>query len=662
MASIPTAGQLRKILSDAKSPFQIDNRLQDGDQIVHHATGADLTKMVKVEDVARTDITPYLQAITANPFLRQRRIERGFLKAENLPNILQNIKAPIRRTVGPDTAASAEGSPRQATLERVVATPVAATVAPAPAPAGSGVAASVDWRNRFGWPWLTKIKDQDPCGSCWCFSATGVVEAMTRIEHGVWALRSEGDVHDGMGYTCAQGGWPSVALDWIKAHGAADAGCWAYQTHDLPYKPTPDRDGRTVRLDSYVSLNNNADQKAWLDAVGPLSACFTCYWDFQAYGPNSGTYICNEASGVDGGHCIVIVGYDDERQAWLVRNSWGTGWGMEGYCWFGYGQAGIDSGVKYGVPGASTNPDPWTKRRVHAGGLYESGNGPIHRNFEFWAVAPGSAIRHYWRDGGTLDWHVAETFANDCGGSPAATGTTYNRNFELIYRTTNARLHHRYYDQAGKAWHDGPTFGPPNVEGIPAFLQGDYGAPGNFEVVVRVADGSLVHWWRDEVNFNWQQSAKFGSNIAHSAPAMIQRFDRGLELIAVNNDGTMQRWLRDDAHHAGWQAFEKFGSNVQSAPVMLEGMFGAPDEVTPGNYELCVAVNGTAQHWWRNNVDGAGTWSMSATFGENVAGVVGMIEGSFGFDLEVILLLKDGKLQHYWRNGSWNAGPVIGTI
>ena len=41
--------------------------------------------------------------------------------------------------------------------------------------------------------------------------------------------------------------------------------------------------------------------------------------------------------------------------------------------------------------------------------------------------------------------------------------------------------------------------------------------------------------------------------------------------------------------------------------------------------------------------------------------VLGLIEGSFGFDLEVIALLNDGKIQHFWRSNQWYAGPVFGT-
>ena len=189
----------------------------------------------------------------------------------------------------------------------------------------------------------------------------------------------------------------------------------------------------------------------------------TVYDDFFGYGPNSGVYT-QVSKTVAGGHCIVIVGYDDSKQAWLVRNSWGTGWGMAGYCWFGYGQCNMDNYTKYGVPSTDTNPDPWTKRRAHNGNLYESGDGSLARNFEVWTVAPGNAIRHYWRDGASLEWALAETLANECAESPAVTGTTYDRNFEYVYSTTANRLHHRYFDQSTGKWGDGGVFGPTNAD------------------------------------------------------------------------------------------------------------------------------------------------------------------------------------------------------
>jgi C1A family cysteine protease len=633
---VTTAAELRATLVQSNANWTIDHRLNDIDVIKTHPTGGDLTKAQKITDVARIDIAPFLAAPTNNPFLLNLRLDRGFIKQSIVPAELVSrarAMASLARTAAPTPAT----------------TPVA------------GVATAVDWRNRFGWPWLTNIKDQDPCESCWCFSAVGVVEAMTRIEHAVWSLRSEGDVHDGMGTKCATTGWPTNALDWIKANGAADPGCWPYETSDQPYQPTPDRSGRTVRLDNWVTLNNVQDQKQWIDNIGPISACFTVFDDFFAYGPNSGVYK-QASTSVAGGHCIVIVGYDDAKGAWLIRNSWGTSWGMEGYCWFGYGQCGIDSNAKYAVPDNCTNPDPWTKRRVHNGSLYESGDGALHRNFEVWTVAPENTIRHYWRDGSTLAWAQAETEGNDCHASPVVTGTTFNRNFEYIYWTTGNRLHHRFFDQVTGKWLDGGVFGPTNVAGVPGFIQSDYSAPGNFEVVVRLANGTLQHWWRQgAAPFAWAPSATFGTNVAHSGATLVQRRDRGLDVVCVNNNGSMQRYWRDDPNGAVWKAAETFAAGVNTPPVMIEGQFAASDETKQGNYELCVAVNGAIQHWWRDN-EGTGNWAQSATFGTNVAQVLGLIESSFGFDLEVIALLNSGFVQHFWRQADgWHLGPVFGS-
>ena len=604
-----------------------------------YSLGGDLTKVPKITDVPRLDLAVELSKETSNPFLRQLRVTAGMLK----PLAAERVLA-----LGPTIAAPA--------------------LVAADLPAGTGAPASVDWRNRYGWNWLTDIKDQGGCESCWVFSAVGVVEAMTRIEHAIWSLRSEGDVHDGLGASCGQTGGPATAFNWMQANGAADPGCWAYQQQNLPYKPTSDRSGRTVRLDGYVTLNNIQDQKNWINQVGPLSACFTCYNDFFGY--TSDVYKCNTASGVAGGHCIVIVGYDDAKQAWLVRNSWGTGWGMSGYCWFAYNQCDMDTNVKYGVNGASTNPDPWTKRRAHNGNLLESGDGTFHRNFEVWALAPGHAIRHYWRDGNTLQWAVAETQGNDCAACPAVTGTTYNRNFEMVYPTTGNRLHHRYFVQSSGTWQDGPIFGPTNVVGIPGFIQADYatvgqgesgiGAPGDFEVVVMISTGQLQNWWRNEANNSWVQGQTFHTGVAHAGAGLVQRWDRGLDYVHANTDGTMQRCTRPP-NSTSWTACEKFGANVKSAPVMIRSQFGAATESTPGNYELCVAVNGAIQHWWTAG-EQAANWANSATFGSNVAAVHGLIESSFGFDLEVIALLNDGSLQHFWRDGAgWHAGPVFGS-
>ncbi|MGT2529307.1 hypothetical protein ACU4GG_20940 [Streptomyces nojiriensis] len=127
----------------------------------------------------------------------------------------------------------------------------------------------------------------------------------------------------------------------------------------------------------------------------------------------------------------------------------------------------------------------------------------------------------------------------------------------------------------------------------------------------------------------------------------------------------MQLWWRDDPNGFAWRPGEVFGSGTAavSAPCLIEAQYGAADEDTAGNYELCVAVaGGRVEHWWRGNASGA-AWTRGAVFGHDVASVTGMLQGSFGFNLEVIVLRTDRTLQHWWRDGAgWHEGSVIGPV
>ena len=108
-----------------------------------------------------------------------------------------------------------------------------------------------------------------------------------------------------------------------------------------------------------------------------------------------------------------------------------------------------------------------------------------------------------------------------------------------------------------------------------------------------------------------------------------------------------------------WSLIGTFGAGITSAPCMIEGQFNAAHEADVGNFELCVAANGQIEHWWRNN-HGPGPWQRSAVFGNGVRRVLSLLQGSFGFNLEVIVERTDGRYQHYWRDSAgWHTGVVI---
>jgi hypothetical protein len=646
--ALQTYGDLRRAVAQEGLGWTVNPSFPDNAPIVRRALGALPAALVKADSTKRVDV---LALIRRMPPTNQFLVE-DLLKHQVLTTVPYHIGTASGRMPGP--AGGGGGGSRPA---------------------------SVDWRNRYGWPWITTIRDQDPCEHCWIYAPTALVEAMVRIEHCVWSARSEGDYIEANKIPCGQCGSPGPVLDWFAQHGVTDLDCVPWVDADPgnrtgpywnpppnncgtgsmaappAYAPAFNRNGRTVRVPAYTSLSNVDDQKNWIANIGPLVIGFDVYNDFFGWFGNT-PYKKSSAATYAGGHIMLAVGYDDNLGCWIVKNSWGTGFGNQGYCLIAYGQCGIDSYTKLGLQ--YTNPDPCTKRRNHAGGMLESGDGALHRNFELIAPSAGNSWTHWWRDNSSssLPWAKAETIGNDVADPPIFTATTYNRNFEMVYRTTGGRLHHRYFDQASSKWQDGPVFGPTNATGAVGFIESSWG-PGNFEVVVGVGGSQLQHWWRDNA-FNWHMTVTFGSNIATMGATLLQSTWGNLELVAVLKSGQMQHYWRQGSN---WVADQVFGSAIRSPPVMIQGQYGMADEHGNGNFELVVATPaGTTEHWWRNNQNSSWTWTKSATFGSGIARVIAMVEGSFGFNLEVVALRTDGNLQHYWRDGSvWHVGVIIGT-
>jgi hypothetical protein len=615
------AGELRELVRREKLPWRVSDLLADDAPIPSYSLGGIVDEARPAREVGPIDFKVLFDVAPSNPFLVERAIERGVF-------------------VG--------GSERAAP-------------------------ASVDWRSRWGWPWITSVRNQYPCAACWAFAATALVEAMVRIEHCVFPHYSEGDLEGVCGKRCTDGGNPDFALQVVNEHGLCDPQCFAWSTANPPYTPSSDRDGRSVRGGDRIDLGVVADQKVWLDIVGPLTCWFEVYEDFQGYGSGVYSRLQHSQNNDRGSHVMLIVGYDDTLGAWLVKNSWGTNWGMGGYAWIDYGQTVIDEWAKVGV--RNMNPDPWTKRRIHSGNMIESGNGSRHRNFEMVAtIGGGGMLQHWWRDNDALPFPWSQAYApfgGDAAFCPTLTASTFDRNFECVFPTIEGRLHHWFFDQASQAWTDGGVFGPSDVYSVPGFIQSNYTAPGNFEVVVAVR-GRLTHWRRQNgPPWAWTEQASFGWDVQYSGPSLVQSHfgtPGNLDVVCVLDDGQMQHWSREN-DSVPWLPQEVFGplapfrSSCSSGPCMIEGQYGALDENAAGYFELCVAIHdGTVQHWRRENQSQA-RWYHEATFGHDVQAVLALVEGSFGFNLEAIVLRADGMLQHYWRwsPGYWFEGAVIGS-
>jgi hypothetical protein len=118
---------------------------------------------------------------------------------------------------------------------------------------------------------------------------------------------------------------------------------WPYKISNYKVKPTPDkvRSAKSMfRLLNFVNIPTNLQRlKAQLVAGNPISFGCAVYSSFMTQAVASSGIIPNPIPGKEhylGGHCMLIVGYDDAKSSFLIMNSWGSGWGLGGFAWFPY--------------------------------------------------------------------------------------------------------------------------------------------------------------------------------------------------------------------------------------------------------------------------------------------------------------------------------------
>jgi C1A family cysteine protease len=216
-------------------------------------------------------------------------------------------------------------------------------------PTAIGYPSSYDLRNVGGKNFITDIRDQGGCGSCVAFGVAATVEGSVRRQRNDPNLNVDySEAHlfycyaRDEGRRCATGWWPSNALNAFRDKGVVDEACFRYTAGDQTCKLCSNWQSRLTKIRGWRRLRSTSQMKEWISTKGPLVACYTVYQDFYAY--RGGIY--RHVSGRRrGGHCVSCVGYNDVQKYWICKNSWGAGFGENGYFRIAYGECGIDSSM-----------------------------------------------------------------------------------------------------------------------------------------------------------------------------------------------------------------------------------------------------------------------------------------------------------------------------
>ncbi|CAG9313980.1 unnamed protein product [Blepharisma stoltei] len=209
--------------------------------------------------------------------------------------------------------------------------------------------------SRQQWPnCIHPILNQEQCGSCWAFGAT---EALSdRL-----CIASKGSINvvlspqyllecDKENFAC-NGGIADLAWLWMKDHGVPTYSCVPYLGQDSTC-PTACSNGSQLQVYKASSVNTYSGPSSMQAAIlagGPIEVTFQVYQDFMTY---SGGIYKHTTGNFLGNHCVKVVGWGTQNGTnyWVVANSWGTSWGIQGFFNIAFGQCGIDSQAVAGTP------------------------------------------------------------------------------------------------------------------------------------------------------------------------------------------------------------------------------------------------------------------------------------------------------------------------
>ncbi|RSM60164.1 peptidase C1 [Kibdelosporangium aridum] len=266
----------------------------------------------------------------------------GETRLSLLPERLRRVRLGVPAPQRSDIDARAGQTERMAAeaLEAVGQQVVAAT-----APA-STLPKSFDLREVSGRDFVTSVKDQGNCGSSVSFGTLTALETTAAYTRGAPGLNLDlSEAHlfhshaRARGYTSESGSWPDDLFDDAATKGVTFEDYFPYQDNGSG-APNPDWPNRLAKAAGVTDLTGNpAAIKQHIFGYGAVATCFVVHADFFHY--RGGVYK-HTTDRLAGGHCAALIGWDDDSQCWIAKNSWGTSWGEGGFFRIAYGDCFIE--------------------------------------------------------------------------------------------------------------------------------------------------------------------------------------------------------------------------------------------------------------------------------------------------------------------------------
>jgi len=191
---------------------------------------------------------------------------------------------------------------------------------------------SLDWVSQG---FVTAVKDQGQCGSCWSFSTTGALEYLTARNGQLTPLSEQTllDCDTGSGNNACVGGSPTRAFEFVKAHGIASEAAYPYIT---AAGTCHTYNSALTNLGGWVQVQQNSED-AMMSAIHIQPLSILLAGDHKPFQYYAGGVLDTDAGdcGTVLDHAVLLTGYGTDsqtgKQYWTVKNSWGSWWGEKGY-------------------------------------------------------------------------------------------------------------------------------------------------------------------------------------------------------------------------------------------------------------------------------------------------------------------------------------------